>query len=60
MRMVSSRPALPKALWLSGLTPVQALAKWRELQQVYFCSCGAHAAGWFVRCDPQHYEIVAP
>lgn len=57
MRIVTARPALPKALWLNGLTPAAAMAKWRELKRTYFCSTGADEAGWFVRCDPQHYEV---
>lgn len=59
MRMVSNRPPLPRELWLSGLTPADALAAWRQLKEQYFCSCGANGDGWFVRCDPRHYEVVS-
>lgn len=58
MRMVSKRPALPRDMWLGGLTPAAALAAHGRLSKEYFCSCGADAGGWFVRCDPQHYEVV--
>lgn len=61
MRMVSERPALPRDLWLGGLTPAEALAAHGRLSKEYFCSCGADAGGWFVRCDPVHYAVeVAP
>lgn len=60
MRIVTDRPPLPVELWLNGLTPATALAAHRRLKQEYFCSCGKDAAGWFVRCDPKHYEVVAP
>jgi hypothetical protein len=61
MRMVSTRPPLPRAMWLGGLTPSAALAAHAKLKQQYFCSCGADAGGWFVRCDPVHYAVeVAP
>lgn len=57
MRIVTSKPALPADMWLNGLTPAAAMSKWHELKQAHFCSCGADEAGWFVRCDPQHYEV---
>lgn len=57
MRMVSERPALPRDMWLGGLTPSAALAAHAKLKQDYFCSCGADAGGWFVRCDPVHYAV---
>lgn len=61
MRMVSERPALPRDMWLGGLTPSAALAAHARLSQQYFCTCGADAGGWFVRCDPVHYAVeVAP
>jgi len=61
MRMVSKRPALPRDLWLGGLSPAEALAAHARLKQQYFCTCGADAGGWFVRCDPVHYAVeVAP
>ena len=58
MRIVSERPALPRDMWLGGLTPSAALAAHARLKQEYFCSCGADAGGWFVRCDPVHYEVT--
>jgi len=57
MRIYSNRPALPQAQWLNGLTPADALAAHRRLSATYFCSCGADSSGWYVRCDPKHYEI---
>lgn len=57
MRMVSERPALPRDMWLGGLTPSAALAAHARLSQQYFCTCGADAGGWFVRCDPVHYAV---
>lgn len=57
MRIVSKRPALPRDLWLGGLTPSAALAAHAKLKQEYFCSCGTDAGGWFVRCDPVHYAV---
>lgn len=57
MRVKCDRPALPKDMWLSGLTPADALAAQRRLSADYFCSCGADGTGWYVRCDPKHYEI---
>lgn len=57
MLIVTDQPPLPAELWLNGLTPAEAMAKWRELKRAYFCTCGADAAGWFVRCDPAHYEV---
>ncbi len=57
MRIVSERPALPRDMWLGGLTPSAALAAHAKLKQQYFCSCGADAGGWFVRCDPVHYAV---
>jgi len=56
MRVKSAKPPLPRDLWLSGLTPADALAAHRRLSAEYFCACGADAVGWYVRCDPQHYE----
>lgn len=50
MRIVTSKPPLPAELWLNGVTPAAAMAKWRELKQEYFCNCGADRDGWFVRC----------
>jgi hypothetical protein len=57
MRIYSERPALPRDQWLTGLTPADALAAHGRLSATYFCSCGADACGWFVRCDPRHYEV---
>lgn len=58
MRMVSNRPPLPRELWLSGLTPADALAAHVRLNQQYFCTCGTEGNGWFIRCDPQHYDLI--
>ncbi len=58
MLIVTDRPPLPAELWLNGLTPPAALAAHSRLKQEYFCTCGADAAGWFVRCDLQNYEVV--
>lgn len=57
MRVYSKRRPLPKEMWLSGLAPAEALAAHRRLSAAYFCSCGADSAGWYVRCDPKHYEV---
>jgi hypothetical protein len=57
MRIYSERPALPRDLWLTGLTPADALAAHGRLSASYFCSCGADTAGWYVRCDPRHYDV---
>lgn len=59
MRVESDRPALPREMWLSGLTPANALAAHRQLQQKYFCTCGADGSGWYVRCDPRFYEVMS-
>lgn len=58
MRIYSKRRPLPQAQWLGGLTPADALAAHRRLSADYFCSCGADGTGWYVRCDPQHYEVM--
>lgn len=58
MRMVSTKPALPADLWLSGLSAADALTAHRRLQADYVCTCGADKSGWFVRCDPRSYEVL--
>lgn len=57
MRIYSKRRPLPNAQWQSGLSPAVALAAHRRLSADYFCSCGADSSGWYVRCDPKHYEV---
>jgi hypothetical protein len=57
MRIYSKRRPLPQAQWLTGLPPADALAAHRRLSANYFCSCGADSSGWYVRCDPKHYEV---
>jgi len=58
MRIRSTRPALPRHLWLSGLPAAEALAHHRRLVGDYFCSCAPDADGWFVRCDLVNYEVT--
>lgn len=58
MRMVTTKPALPADLWLSGLSAADALAAHHPLNQEYFCTCGKDGAGWFVRCDPKYYTVI--
>lgn len=58
MRMVSTRPPLPAEMWLSGLSPAEAMAAWQRLRAEWFCTCGAAPDGWYVRCDSKHYTMV--
>lgn len=58
MRVKCGRPPLPPDMWLSGLTPADALAAHRRLSATYFCTAGADSSGWYVRCDPRHYTVI--
>ena len=58
MRVRSAKPPLPKELWQNGLTPADAMDALDRLSADYFCACGADNTGWYVRCDPRHYEVL--
>lgn len=58
MRIVTSKPPLPAELWLNGLTPAAAMAAHSRLKAEHFCSCGADATGWFVRCEESKYRLM--
>lgn len=58
MTIHTNRPPLPPDQWLSGLSMPDALARWQELKQTHFCTCGRDSAGWFVRCDPAYYSLI--
>jgi len=58
MSIPTSKPPLPADMWLNGLTPAAAMAAHSRLKAEHFCSCGADATGWFVRCEESKYRLM--
>jgi hypothetical protein len=56
--IASKLPPLPKERWLSALPSPGAMAKWLQLRKEFFCTLGHDNEGYYIRCDPEHYEVI--
>ena len=34
------------------------MAKWLQLRKEFFCTLGHDNEGYYIRCDPAHYEVI--